>query len=112
MLTNQETKVANLIGVGYSDKETADILHVSTRTVVNHKQNIFEKLNINKATELVIWIWCQKAKIDFDLTEIRKQVTAIILLVLLVPGIANIDVKPRVRRGNIGRTRTTFSITK
>jgi len=112
MLTNQELKVANLLGVGYSDKEAADILHISTRTVVNHKANIFGKLKINKVTELVIWVWCKKAKINFDLTEIRKQMISIIFLLIIIPGIANVENKPRVRRTRFERTRTTYTKTK
>ena len=54
MLTKQENKVLNLVcGACYSDKEAADVLHVSTRTVVNHKQNIFHKLGFKRTINTI-----------------------------------------------------------
>lgn len=102
-LTNQELKVANLLGVGYSDKEAADILNCSNRTIINHKAHIFEKLQINKVTELVIWHWCMKTGIEFDLKELRKQIIALFFFIIITPTISSIDVKPRARRVRFSR---------
>lgn len=98
MLTNQELKVANLLSVGYSDKEAANILNCSSRTIVNHKAHIFEKLQINKVTELVIWHWCMKTGIDFDLKELRNQVIAIFFFIIITPTLSSVEVKSRSRR--------------
>lgn len=74
MLTKQENKIAQFIGAGFSDKEIADILYVSPKTITNHKANVFEKLGINKALELAIYVWCEKSNIEFDLNKIRENV--------------------------------------
>lgn len=98
MLTKQENKVLNLVcGACYSDKEAADVLCVSPRTVVNHKQNIFAKLGINKATELSAYYWCQKFNTKFDLAEFKKQLTAVTLFLCLLPGLNDFD--SDMRRG-------------
>lgn len=90
-LTKQEMKVAQLVSVGYSDKEAADALHISTRTVVNHKQNIFEKLGISKATELVAWFWWMKFAKSFDLNELKKQVVAMFFLFCMLTSTVDFD---------------------
>lgn len=111
MLTKQEKKVMNLVCGGcYSDKEAADILHVSTRTIVNHKQNMFHKLGINKATELSAYYWCQKFNTKFDLTEFKKQLTAILLFACLIPGINNFDADLRNSRRNVRNRQTIIVI--
>lgn len=90
-LTKQEMKIAQLVSVGYSDKEAADALHISPRTVVNHKQNIFVKLGINKATELVAWFWCLKFQKSFDLGELKKQAIAVFFLSCMLTSTIDFD---------------------
>lgn len=111
MLTKQENKVVELVCVGFSDKEAADLLHVSTRTVVNHKQNIFHKLGLSKSTELSAWYWCQKFHVNFDLSELRKQAIAIFFLLIILPSSIDFD-HSIVRRIKSGRTRTEVRIRK
>lgn len=91
MLTEREIKVVELVCVGYSDKEAADVLSVSPRTIVNHKQNIFQKLQINKSTELAAWYWCKKFNVNFDLTQLKKQAVALILMLVLLPSSLEFD---------------------
>lgn len=106
-LSKQETKVAQMVGVGYSDKEIADLLCVSPGTVKVHKTNIFEKLEINKATELAVWVWCQKSNIKFDLSEIKKQALAVFMVLCLLPSMNDFENDMnRARRTNSGRSRT------
>lgn len=42
-----------LIAEGKSSKEIGHLLFISVLTVNNHRANIMEKLNLNKATDLV-----------------------------------------------------------
>lgn len=91
MLTKQEKKVADLVCIGFSDKEVADVLCVSTRTVVNHKQNIFQKLGVNKSTELTAWYWCTKLNTQFDLKELKKQAIVLIFIGCIIPTIYSFD---------------------
>jgi DNA-binding NarL/FixJ family response regulator len=52
-LTTREREVLKLIAEGKSSKEIGHLLFISVLTVNNHRANIMEKLNLNKATDLV-----------------------------------------------------------
>ena len=52
-LTYREREVLKLIAEGKSSKEIANLLFISVFTVNNHRASIMEKLNLNKATDLV-----------------------------------------------------------
>jgi len=52
-LSKRELQVLDLCCKGMISKEIADALHISTRTVDNHKSNIFRKLGINTTAELI-----------------------------------------------------------
>ena len=52
-LTPREREVLKMIAEGKSSKEIAGALFISVFTVNNHRASIMEKLNLNKATDLV-----------------------------------------------------------
>jgi DNA-binding NarL/FixJ family response regulator len=52
VLTEREQAVARLVGHGYTNKEIADRLYVSAKTVEFHLSNIFAKLNIGNRRHL------------------------------------------------------------
>jgi len=52
-LTPREREVLKLVAEGKSSKEIANLLFISASTVSNHRASIMEKLNLNKATDLV-----------------------------------------------------------
>jgi DNA-binding NarL/FixJ family response regulator len=54
LLTSRELEVVTLIVFrGYSNKELADCLVISEKTVKNHVSNIFKKLNITSVRKLM-----------------------------------------------------------
>ena len=53
LLTIREREVLKLVAEGKSNKEIADLLFISVRTVEHHRANVMEKLNLKKATDLV-----------------------------------------------------------
>ncbi len=53
MLTNRELEILNLVVQGLSNKEIADKLFISVRTVEKHKSNILNKLGLKSVVELV-----------------------------------------------------------
>ena len=53
ILTTREREVLKLIAEGKSSKEIANLLFISVFTVNNHRASIMDKLNLNKATDLV-----------------------------------------------------------
>jgi DNA-binding NarL/FixJ family response regulator len=51
-LTSRETEVLQLVAEGYANKQIADVLHVSIKTVEKHRQSVMHKLNIHEAASL------------------------------------------------------------
>lgn len=66
-LTRRELEIANLCAKGLLNKEIADHLNISQRTVENHKNNLFKKLGINNTVELMRYM--QRAMNNSDTTE-------------------------------------------
>ena len=52
-LTKQEKEIMRLLADGKSNNDVSEILHISTHTVHTHRRNIYQKLNINKTSQLV-----------------------------------------------------------
>ncbi|MFT5471426.1 MAG: DNA-binding NarL/FixJ family response regulator [Verrucomicrobiales bacterium] len=51
-LTSREAEVLQLIAEGYANKQTADVLHISIKTVEKHRQSLMNKLNIHDTAGL------------------------------------------------------------
>jgi DNA-binding NarL/FixJ family response regulator len=54
-LTPSELEIVKQIAIGLTTKEIAEKKHVSFHTVMSHRKNIFRKLNINNASELLMY---------------------------------------------------------
>jgi DNA-binding CsgD family transcriptional regulator len=54
-LTPREKDVIRLIAQGYANKEIADRLNISIHTVISHRKNITEKLNIKSISGLTVY---------------------------------------------------------
>ncbi len=52
-LTDREREILALVAEGYTNREIAESLFISVKTVETHKANIMEKLNLHKRAELV-----------------------------------------------------------
>ena len=52
-LTLREQEVLRLTVLGYTNKEIAEKLHISAKTVENHKSNIMNKLDIKQKHEMI-----------------------------------------------------------
>ena len=52
-LSVREKEIFHLFAEGKSTREISELLFISVKTVNTHKQNIFEKLELNSNTELV-----------------------------------------------------------
>lgn len=55
-LSNREMEVLACVAKGYNNKDIADTLFVSEKTVKNHLTNIFRKLNVNCRTQALIYV--------------------------------------------------------
>jgi len=54
-LTQREKEVLKLVGEGYQNKEIADFLFISVKTVEKHRANIMEKLDLHSASALTAY---------------------------------------------------------
>lgn len=52
-LTVREREILKLIAEGKSNRDIANLLFISIRTVERHRANIMDKLKINKAADLI-----------------------------------------------------------
>ena len=53
LLTSREREVLQLLAEGLSNREIAEQLSISVKTVETHRSNMMGKLGINSKTELV-----------------------------------------------------------
>jgi DNA-binding NarL/FixJ family response regulator len=70
-LTSRETEVLQLVAEGKANKETADELKISVKTVEKHRQSLMEKLNIHDTAGLT------RYAISTGIIESSVQVTTI-----------------------------------
>lgn len=52
-LSNREIEVLKLFGKSYTNRQIADALFISVRTVESHKTNVMKKLNLKTTVDLV-----------------------------------------------------------
>lgn len=55
-VTPREQEVLILIGEGASNREIAQILHITEKTVKNHVSNILNRVELRDRTQLAIWV--------------------------------------------------------
>ncbi len=54
-LSNRESEVAELVTQGLSNKEVANQLFVTEKTVKFHLTNIYKKMNVKSRAQLIVW---------------------------------------------------------
>ena len=52
-LTDREKQVLKLVAEGHSNKEVADLLGISVKTAMTHREHVMEKLALHSRTELI-----------------------------------------------------------
>jgi DNA-binding NarL/FixJ family response regulator len=52
-LTDREKQVLKLVAEGCSNKEVADLLGISVKTAMSHREHVMEKIGVHNRTELV-----------------------------------------------------------
>lgn len=53
LLTDREKQVLKLVADGRSNKEVAEVLGISVKTAMSHREHVMEKLGVHNRTELV-----------------------------------------------------------
>lgn len=84
-LTRRETEIAELLAWGAAKKEVADQLKISPRTVENTARHIYEKIGIQKATELCVYWFCAKCGVDPSLDPLKRAFIALAFLIAFLP---------------------------
>ncbi len=74
-LSIREKQIAELIAWGAAKKDISAALGISESTVNNTARNIYNKIGLQKATELSAWYFCTTFNISFGLSPIKKDVT-------------------------------------
>jgi len=54
-VTQREREVLKLLAEGYLNKEIAEFLHISVKTVEKHRANIMSKLDLHNASALTAY---------------------------------------------------------
>lgn len=54
-LTKREREIIKLIAEGYKNREIADHLYISVKTVEKHRANLMQKLNLHNSVELTVF---------------------------------------------------------
>ncbi|MEI6667837.1 MAG: response regulator transcription factor [Acidobacteriota bacterium] len=52
-LTDREKQVLKLVAEGHSNKEVADLLGISVKTAMSHRERVMDKLALHSRTELI-----------------------------------------------------------
>ena len=52
-LTDREKQVLKLVAEGHANKEIAELLGISVKTAMSHRERVMEKLNLHSRTELI-----------------------------------------------------------
>lgn len=55
ILSDREKEIVRLTMLGFSNKEISQKLHISPKTVENHKTRIMQKLNLSNKHELILY---------------------------------------------------------
>jgi DNA-binding NarL/FixJ family response regulator len=55
LLSMREKEILRVLASGKTNREAADLLHISVATVETHRNNIFQKLHLHNLAELVLY---------------------------------------------------------
>jgi len=58
--TNREIEILQLLAQGWSNRQIADSLCITVRTVKFHTSNIYEKIRAKSRSEAIAWLWMHR----------------------------------------------------
>lgn len=77
-LSNRESEVAGLVTKGLSNKEVANQLFVTEKTVKFHLTNIYKKMQVKSRAQLIVWCLPHMDFITQDTVQASAQPTTAI----------------------------------
>ncbi|MFV0361525.1 MAG: response regulator transcription factor [Suipraeoptans sp.] len=82
-LSAREFEIAEQIALGASKKEVANNINRSTYTVETTIKNVYDKLGINKLSDLVLWYCGEMFNIATLIDDRKRQILATLLLLII-----------------------------
>lgn len=79
-LTDRQFQILELMATGLQQKEVANLLDISVKTVDNHIQVIKQKIGINNDRELTVFYFCRRFSIPYALIAIKRHLSALLLV--------------------------------
>ena len=55
LLSIREKEILQILATGKSNRQIAEMIHVSVATVETHRSNILQKLNLHSLPELILY---------------------------------------------------------
>jgi DNA-binding CsgD family transcriptional regulator len=108
-LTPRQNQIVGLLATGLAQKEIANELSISPKTVDNTIQLVKIKLGLSKINELTGWWISKHFQIQIDFKELRKEIIAMSFLGLIIFQILN-DPNDILTARRIRRYRKEFEI--
>lgn len=97
-LSKREAEVAELVSKGLSNKEVADKLFVTEKTIKFHLTNIYRKMNITSRTQLIVWslpyMGFNEMNQQSRMNEFRQEAVTALPLRNEAPAIQNQNAQP------------------
>ncbi len=75
-LSNRESEVAELVTKGMSNKEVANQLFVTEKTVKFHLTNIYKKMNVKSRAQLIVWCLPHIGFVEKEVVQAQAANTA------------------------------------
>lgn len=72
-LSNREAEVANLVIQGLSNKDVANRLFVTEKTVKFHLTNIYKKMHVKSRAQLIVWCLPNMSFVENDSITGQRQ---------------------------------------
>lgn len=72
-LSNREAEVAELVVKGLSNKEVANQLFVTEKTVKFHLTNIYKKMNVKSRAQLIVWCMPYQSFVESGSADAGQQ---------------------------------------
>ena len=91
-LTKRELEVVEILAFTKNKEEAADKLCIATGTLCAHSFRIYEKLEINSKSELVIWWFIKNLAIDL------KKIPGFVATLFICFGIFSVSEKISLKR--------------
>ena len=101
ILTNRESEIAFLLIKGDAKKQIAGKLDVAEKTIENHTQNMYKKVNVQSVGAFVSWWFCTNFKIELDKIISVKNIVSIFLICLVIVNEMNDDENKMLRASRV-----------